>query len=140
MAVKLALTNSGRKDIIDIYKQEMTHGLLAKAESSFTALNTLYDEAAIIAGSSDGFGRIKQLTLSSSTTTYSTNNDVNQIEENRLFSQFVKVGLNGGRVALFKKEGERYRLNGFINFSPPINPSVDTPVLINVTISIVDNL
>lgn len=138
MAVKLILTNSGRKDIIDVYKEEMTYGLLLKATAP-AALNSLYDVASLITGSSDGVGRIKQLTLGSSTTTYSINNDVSQIAENRLFSQFVPAGEHANKVGLYKKEGEQYRLNGLMDISA-IYPGVDTPVLINATISIVDNL
>lgn len=137
MAYTLIL-GSGKKDIIDIYKEELTHGVLIKSALS-GSLNEVYDEQSLSPLTSTPLLRMKELQFVNNDNEYIVNNNFNTFAENQIFSQYVLSGVPTNKIGLFKLEGTDYRLNGLINITE-IAPSVDTPVLINLNIKIIDNL
>jgi len=137
MAYTLIL-GSGKKDIIDVYKEEMTHGILIRNDATPT-LNSLYDTQTLQPISSTNFVRMKELQFVNNDNEYIVNNDINNFTDNQIFSQYLQGGIPANKIGLFKLEGSDYRLNGLINM-PEIEQAFDTPVLINLNIKIIDNL
>lgn len=136
MAYTLIL-GTGRKDIIDVYKAEMSIGVLFRSETSPT-LNQTYNANALRPLTTPL--RLRELMFTNNDNEYQVSNDLQTQFDNNIFLQFVPYGIGANKIGLLKPEsGSTYRLNGLINITE-IAPSVDTPVLINLNIKIIDNL
>lgn len=137
MAYTLIL-GSGKKDIIDVYKEELTHGVLLRSTSN-PNLNQVYDGMSLQPITTTERLRMRQLQFVNNDNEYIVDNNVFSMADNNLFMQYVTSGIPANKIGLFKLESGDYRLNGLINITE-IAPSVDTPVLINLNIKIIDNL
>lgn len=136
MAYTLRL-GSGKKDIIDVYKEEMSIGVLFRSESSPT-LNQTYNGNDLKPLATPL--RLRELMFTNNDNEYQVSNDLHTQVDNNIFLQFVPHGIGANKIGLLKPEsGSTYRLNGLINIAE-IAPSVDTSVLINLNIKIIDNL
>src|SRR5690554_4192952 len=137
MAYTLIL-GSGKKDIIDVYKEELEYGVLLRSDANLN-LNQIYDGQILEPITSTPFLRMKELQFVNNDNEYIVNNNINNFADNKIFSQYVQGGIPANKIGLFKLEGTDYRANGVIDITE-IAPSVDTPVLINLNIKIIDNL
>ena len=137
MAYTLIL-GSGKKDIIDVYKEELKYGVLIRSNANLQ-LNQIYDTQILQPITSVLPLSMKELQFVNNDNEYIVNNNINTFVENRIFSQYVQSGIPVNKIGLFKLEGTDYRANGVIDITE-IAPSVDTPVLINLNIKIIDNL
>lgn len=137
MAYTLIL-GSGKKDIIDVYKEELEYGVLIRSDANLP-LNRLYDGQSLQPLTSTQNLRMKELQFVNNDNEYIVNNNISSFAENKIFSQYVQGGIPANKIGLFKLEGADYRANGVIDITE-IAPSVDTPVLINLNIKIIDNL
>lgn len=137
MAYTLIL-GSGKKDIIDVYKEELEYGILIISNEDLT-LNELYDEQSLRPLTNTQYLRMRDLQFVNNDNEYIVNNNISHFAENQIFSQYVQGGVPANKIGLFKLESGDYRANGVIDITE-IAPSVDTPVLINLNIKIIDNL
>lgn len=137
MAYTLVLGN-GKKDIIDVYKEELTHGVLLRSDATMN-LNQVYTQVDLQPLTTTEYLRMRELQFINNDNEYIVNNDLQTMADNNIFMQYVPYGIGANKIGLFKLESGDYRLNGLINITE-IAPGSERPVLINLNIKIIDNL
>lgn len=117
-------TDGARRKFVQTFKQEFTHAFMHVSTSSPTLGATL-TPTQVGDVSSDTVSRVRELNFSSSATIFQTQNDLQQLDDNKITAFFILASRPVDKVVYVKPSSSNWIVNGYATVTT-VNPMQNT--------------